>query len=152
MGVDQRPAGITQVDGRVCLDVVLVGILLQTVTSQRRHDALRHRVAKPQRVADRQHHVAHPGQVGIAQGHRLQPGEVGFQYREVCVGVGADHGGVGGAPVLQHDLYGVRAVDDVVVGEYVALVGHDDTGTQGALDAFARRLLFQVQPGQEVFQ
>ena len=45
----------------------------------------------------------------------------------------ADHGGVGRAAVVQHDLNCVRVGDHVIVGKNVALFRYDYAGAEGAL-------------------
>ena len=69
--VEQRAAGIALVDGRVGLDVVVVGAGLD-VAAAGRDDAGRDRAAEAERVADRHHPIARTKLVGIAEFHRLQ--------------------------------------------------------------------------------
>ena len=65
--------------------------------------------------------------------------EVNLEYREIGLGIAADDIGLGHAPVAQRHLDGVGAADDVVIGEDVTLIAHDDAGAKAAFDLLARR-------------
>ena len=56
------------------------------------------------------------------------------------------------APIVQHDLYRIGPGNHVVVGEDVPLLRHDDTGTQGALDALATGRQLHQAPKRRVIQ
>ena len=64
--VEERAAGIALVDGRVGLDVVVVGSGLD-VAAAGRDDAGRDRAAEAERVADRHHPVARPHVLRVAE-------------------------------------------------------------------------------------
>src|SRR5439155_8715031 len=56
--VDQRTAGIAQIDRRIGLNEILEAIDAQMVSTQRTDDAVCNRVAETERVAQRKHRVA----------------------------------------------------------------------------------------------
>jgi hypothetical protein len=56
--VHQRAARITWVDGRICLDEILVSLFAYTRATERADNAGRHRLAKAKRIADGDHEVA----------------------------------------------------------------------------------------------
>ena len=88
--VEQRAAGIALVDGRICLDIVVVGAGID-VAAACRDDAGRDRTAEAKRVADRHHPIAGTQLVGIAEFHRLQRlVALHLEHREIDLGILAD--------------------------------------------------------------
>jgi len=97
---------------------------------ERAHDAGGDGLADGEGVADRQDHVADPQGAGIAECDRRQVGEVKFEHREVRIRVFADDLRARLAAVGQGDVDFGGTVDDVVVGDDVALGTDDHAGTQ----------------------
>ncbi len=89
------------------------------------------RVVESERVADRDHGVADLEVGGVAEGKRLERAGVGVGVEESKIGrgVGADHLGVDRVAVLaDRHPYLVGALDDVGVGEHMALLVEDEAG------------------------
>ena len=120
--VDQRAAGIAGIDRGIGLDEELIVGDADLGARQRRDDAVGHRLADAERIADREHDVADQQFIGIGK----------IQRREFLFGIFQAQDRQIGAAVLQHDL-GLEfalvrqrhldligAFDDVVVG-------HDQT-------------------------
>ncbi len=117
--VEHRAAGIAFVDGCVRLDVIVVGTLVDVAVT-RRDDALRHRAAETEGIADREHPIADARLVAVAEFDGLQR-LLGLhaQHRNVDLRVLADD--------LRLELLPVREVhgDLVGVGDHM-IVGDDD--------------------------
>ena len=139
VGVDQRTARVTGLDGRVGLDQP--GQLLADAGQLvRRGDRLVEGGDRPGRdrggsalalgVAQGGHTVAGLHGGGVAQAGGGQPGgALQLQHRHVVAGVVSDHGGrVGLAVADVGDLDRGGAVDDVVVGEHLAGGRQHDAG------------------------
>jgi hypothetical protein len=77
-------------------------------------------------IPDRQHHIADASHFGITQFDGLQTGQLYPQDGEIGGHISADYGGACGPPVIQHHLYGIRAVYDVIISQDMPLVGHYD--------------------------
>ena len=137
--VDQRAARVAGIDRRVGLDEVLEDVDAERVAAERADDARGHRLADAERIADREHDVADLEVVDVAERDHRQLVEVDLQHRDVGIGVGADRAGARAAAVAERDLDVVGAVDDVVVGEQVAL-GRDDHARAEADLALLRHL------------
>ena len=134
--IDQRAARIAYVDRRIGLDEILERCDAQLLPPGRAHDAVRHRLRKPDGVADRQHDVADLEPVGAAERHdRDTVLEIDAQHRQVGVGIAADDARIGDAPVreLHADRVGIR--DHVVVCDDVPWRIDDHAGSQASLDA-----------------
>ena len=135
-GVDQRAARIAGVDGGVGLNEVVDR--LGSPADDRADDALRHRLADAERIADREHDVADRDVVDVGELDGLQAVGVDLEEREVGRGVGA------------HDLRDVqcavrprhgklrRLLDHVVVGDDVSVAIDHDAGPQSLLDHLGR--------------
>ena len=95
-------------------------------------DAHRHGLADAERVAHRQHDVADAHGVGVAERQRLQVGAIDLHDRQIARLIRADHLGLEAAAVGQLDVHLLGAVDDVVVGQDVAVGPDDDAGAQAA--------------------
>ena len=99
-------------------------------------DALRHREGEPgaERVADGQHPFADPRGVRRPEGRRRQPGRVDLEHADVGVLVAADDIGVEAAAVEQEDPHAAGAINDVVIGEDVAVGRDHEARAAAALD------------------
>ena len=88
-----------------------------------------------QGVADGTHLLAHHQIVGIAQHHRLQAGyAVDLQHRHIVELLAAHQLGIVGVAVVQGHLDGGGPIDDMVIGDDVAVLTDDEPGTRpGAL-------------------
>ena len=150
--IHQRAAGIAGVDGRIGLNHVRVdGDLAGTAGLHRflgthnlgaargGHDARGHRLLEPEGGAQGHDPLADGQVVRIADLHGGEAaGILGLQHRHVGGGIGTHQLGVVGVAGDGH-LIGATAVDHVVVGDEVAVLGHHDAraGTQ-ALELAAR--------------
>ena len=56
-------------------------------------------------------------------------GHGNVKRRQILSGVGVDNRGVGGAAIAESHLYLTRALDDVIVGQDIAVVIEHDAGT-----------------------
>ena len=70
--IDQRAAGIAEIDGGIGLDEILEGREPELAAAGGAHDALRHGLAQTVGIADGEHDIAHPQRVGAAQRHDRQ--------------------------------------------------------------------------------
>ena len=100
-------------------------------------DALRHCLAEPERIADGEHDIAGAQVVRSAKGHDRRIVEGDPQHREIRVRIRADdlrrrHASVG---QLHADLIG--ALNDMMIGDEVALLIDDHAGAKAAFDALA---------------
>jgi hypothetical protein len=140
-GVQEWPAAVARVDRGVGLDQVVerasVGLDL---AADRGHDAARHAVReRPERASDRDDQLADLERVRVAHRGRRQPGRVDLHDRQIGQRVDPVDRAVVLGPVLQLDAEGVRAGDDVPVGEDPAVRVEDDPGADalglGRVDA-----------------
>ena len=134
--------------GGVGLEEVLVAAVADAGrASLRADDAHRHGLADAERVADRQHDVADADLVRVADGEGVQVLRVDLQHREVARRIGADDLGVERALVRELDADAIRAFDDVVVGQDVAVGRGDDAGAEPGLPR--RALLRSLEAASE---
>ncbi len=136
LGVDERAAGVTGVDGAVDLDEVRVervarGAGKKLIAGKGAHDALRDRLVEAEGAAHRHDPVAHLNARGVADLDRGDGGavEVHLEHSDVGARVGADDRRVVGGAV-DGDGDGLGAVDDVIVGDDVAVGVVDDAGAE----------------------
>ena len=140
--VHQCAPGIAWVDGGVRLEVALDAHAALGLTralegsALGRDDAGRDGGVESEGVADGKHPFAYLDVVGVAEDYGLEIGGVDLDEGEVGGLVAADDGGgVRGVIVEEHfELLG--SVDDVVVGDYVAVGGDDDAGAGSGLLGF----------------
>ena len=92
------------------------------------------REAVAQRVAHREDPLAHALTIAVAKRRGGEAGGVDLQYRNIGIGVGADDLGGELTAVEQADGNLVGALDHMVVGEDVAVLGHDEPGTAALLE------------------
>src|SRR5438876_8643552 len=142
--VDQRPAGVAGIDGRVSLNHGLELALRHDIAAGGGDDAGSHCGIQPEGAADSQHPIAYLHGVGVA---KLGAGQlalaVDLDYREIGFAIHADDFGIVQHAlrlVLQLHADAVGPLHHVVVGQDVAARIHDDSGTQRALTHAFRRL------------
>ena len=116
----------------------------EVVAPERAHDPRSHRVAEPERVADREHGVPDLHAVDRAEGDRRKALLLRLQHREVGIGVDAADTGRDAPSVVQHELDIVRALDHVVVREHETLGRHDDPRPE-ARHALERHALGEIR-------
>ncbi len=132
--VDQGAARVAGIDRGVGLDDVAdreaVGCL--DLALERRDDATRHRPVECERVTDRDDRVAHLHLRGVAQRQRVHSlGVVDLEQGDVTGWIGPDDLGLLRVAVSELDVHTLRALDDVGVGEDVALVVDQEARTGG---------------------
>ncbi len=113
--IDERPARVAKVDGRIRLDEVLQGRDAELLAARCADDAVRHRLRQPDGIADREHDVAYFELVGAPEGGDGQRAEINLENGQVRVRIAPDDMRVGDPAVgeLHSDRVGVR--DDVMV-------------------------------------
>ena len=132
--IDQRAAGIAGIDRGVGLDEEAVVADADLGARERRNDALRHRLADAERIADGDDEIADLERVGIAK----------LEHREILAALELQHREIG-ARIAQHDL----RLELALVGERDLHLGHaldhvivgDDEARRIDDDARAERLL-----------
>ena len=136
--VEGRTAGITLVDRRIDLDVVVVGAGAD-VAAARRDDAGGDGAAQAERIADRDHPVA-DARLVLGELH-IGEGLVGVDLDEGKIGlrIGADHLGLVGRAVVGLDLHGLGVIDDVVIGHRVAVRRNEEARAFAGDDLLALR-------------
>ena len=75
--------------------------------------------------------VAHLQLAAVPQRHGLEAGALDFDDGNVVILVAADDGGVVLLAVVERHLDVLAAVNDVVVGDDVAVAGEDEAGAGG---------------------
>ncbi|MFM1943697.1 MAG: hypothetical protein RI897_2679 [Verrucomicrobiota bacterium] len=141
LGIDESAAGITGIDGGIGLDEVLVVFDSHTSAADCADDALGDRLADAEGVADGEDDIADEDEVTI--GERGMGEVVGVDFEHGYIGFGVtsdDFGFVFFAGVFEGDFDFIGAINDVVVGEDVAIGGDDDTGAEATLFEGARGL------------
>ena len=148
--VDQRPAAVAEVDGRVGLDVV-VEARVEELPADEADDADRDRVLVAERVADRAHPLAHPQRRRIADRRDRQARlAVDLDQRDVGVGIGADDARAQRPAVRQLDDDPLGALDDMVVGEDAAVGVDDEAAARAAPRVCRSRGAVEVERAAEV--
>ncbi len=136
--IEQRAAGVARIDRGVRLDVG-DQVFLRQVASLGADDARGHRVLETEGLADRDDPLAHLELVRIADRHLRQIPGFDLQHGDVGALVGADDLGLELATVGELDADLVGAVDDVGVGDEVAVGRDDETRTDRLLVELALR-------------
>ena len=98
--IHQRPARVAGVNRGVGLDKALV-ILDANATVSRADNPMRHGLAHPEGIADRQHQIAHPHFLALSQRDGGQVVGVNLDDRDVTLGIKSNHLGLELAPVRQ---------------------------------------------------
>jgi len=119
------------VDRRVSLQEVLEATVAQTgCPPLGADDAHGDGLTDAHRITDRQDDVSDPHGVGVAKRQRSQAAGIDLQHREVARGIGPDDLGLEATAIGQFDVDVVGTVDDVMVGQDVAVLADDDAGTE----------------------
>ena len=137
--VERRTTGVAAVHRRVDLDEVVIRTGAD-IAAAGRHDARGHGAAEAERVADGDNPVADADLVlGELDVGELAVRVVDLEQREVGLLVDADDLGLVLGVVVEDDGDRLALVDDVVVGDDVAVLGDDEAraeaGRIGALPA-----------------
>src|SRR6185437_7353424 len=128
--VEGRAAGIAAVDRRVDLQEVAIGRAAD-VAALGGDDALGHRAAESEGIADRHHPVA-DARRGVGELDEGLVGEaVDLEHGQICALVGADDLGGLLRAVVENDRHLVGVLYDVVVGDEVAVGRNGKAGTGG---------------------
>jgi len=123
--LNSGPPELTRVDRHVGLDEGHEVLIRQAATLGT-DDACGHRLLESERRAYRQHPFADRQGLGVAEHHMRQAARLDADQRDVAARIGANDGSVILALVGQthHDAFGL--LDDVGVGENVAVVADDE--------------------------
>src|SRR5215467_8986367 len=128
--VDQCAAGIAEIDCGIGLNEILEGVDAEMIAAERADDAMRDRVAKAERVAEREHRIADLHAVQRSQRDGWKAFAVGLEDGEIGLGIAAADRRGHAATIREHDLDVIGSLDDVIVGEDVAFVAHDHSGAE----------------------
>ncbi len=128
----QRPSRVARVHRRVGLDE-RDQVLLRQIAALGADDPRCHRVLQPERLADGHHPFAHLELVRITNGDLRQVFRFDLQQRDIGTLVDADHLGLEFPLVGQLDVHLVGTVDDMRIGDEIAIARDDETGTDGLL-------------------
>ena len=90
---------------------------------------------RPKGIADGQNDVAHLNLGTVRQGDGGKVMRVNLHHGDIGLLVLADDFGGEFAAVLQGDFHLVGIVHHMIVGEDIAVLGHDDAGTEAVLRA-----------------
>ncbi len=139
--VDQGSSGVAFVDGGVGLQQILPAVAVRPHAGEAdaaggADDALGDGLADVVGVADGEHHVPHVRQpIRILRDHR-QVVRLDVEHRQISQLVGANQLGAEHPAILQGDDDLIRVGDDVIVGQHVAALVHDDAGAQSLRPEF----------------
>jgi hypothetical protein len=89
-------------------------------------------LSNAKRIPERQDHVADLDRVGVAERQRREILGVNLQQRQIARLIRSDQLGNLAAPVGQVDMNLIGAVDDMMVGQHVAVSGDDHAGSEPA--------------------
>lgn len=102
------------------------------------YDAVRDGAAElAERVADRHDLIADLKLVAVADESARKTGRLNLDDRDIAVGIGADQFRVVLSAILERDLDGVRAADDVVVRDDQTVGADDDSAARAGSDVVA---------------
>jgi hypothetical protein len=142
LGVKGRAAGIAVVNRRVDLQEVVIGSGADVAPS-RRDDAGGHCSAEAERVADRDHPIADTRRVRSER----DIGEIGalsLQKRKVGFRVDADHLGGHRLAVGGRDRHFRGVIDDVVIGDNVAVTRNEESRPLSLREMMPRRTVAAI--------
>ncbi len=141
--IHQGTAGVARVDGGVGLDEVLVAVRIDAGAGQAADDSGCNGVLQTERVADRQHEIADLDLARITEADLHECAvALHFQYGDIRRLVAADDFRFQVAAILQRDGDLARVLDDVCVGDDVALFGVENDTGPGALKRSLPRTIF----------
>ena len=124
--IDQRPAAIAGIYRGIGLQKRLVGV--SSTTNFGAKDARGHAAVESEWVADGQHPIPHFELVTVTPFDADEIVGIDLEQGEIGEPVDADQAGVvNHASVTEFDVNGLGCVDNVIVGEDVALGVDDDT-------------------------
>src|SRR5262249_39407444 len=144
--VDQRSAGVARIDGRIGLDEVFIVLDAEISAAHGADNPQGHRLADSERVADRERKIAHLCLSRVAQRDCRQVLSVNSQDCDISLWVGADQSSPVFAFIREPSLDLRGSIDNVIVGEKVAIRADDDTGAKALLAPFARNLELTAKP------
>ncbi|MNJ17632.1 hypothetical protein D3C77_119160 [compost metagenome] len=130
--IDQGATRVALVDGGIGLQQILPAVAVrphagETDAAGGTDDALGDGLADVVGVADGEHHIAHVRQALRILRYHWQVVRLYVEHGEIGQLVGADQLGAEYPAILQRDYDLVRIGDDVVVGQHMAALVHDDT-------------------------
>ncbi len=145
--IEQRSARVAPVDGRVCLNEVIIEAGIDVAVA-RGDNPRRHRAAETEGIADGHDPVAHARVVGIAKGYSRKPvGGVHTQNRDVGGFVRADECRVERCAVGKGHRHRVGAGHHVIVRDDDAVFVDDKAGAErGGLLRHGRGIGVAFQP------
>ena len=136
--VDQRPAGVTRIDGGIGLDEVLVIDDTHIGEAHGADDPKGHGLLQAERIPDRHDHLTNLEVAGVAPrqdrqllGVNLDQGDVGLRIR-------ADEPSLEPALVAEQHLDLIRLRDHVIVRHDVSARVDDHAGAHALLPPFSR--------------
>ena len=118
--IHQRTARIARVDGSVGLYEVFVPFDTQAAAPESADDATGHGLVEPKRVADGHDKVAHPQTARIGKTDLDKFIGVNFQYRQIHLGIAANHGRVQQPAVRQGHVDVVGTLHNMIVGDDIS--------------------------------
>ena len=140
--VDQRATRVARVDRGVGLDDVVdrLGVRRLDAALERAHDPGGDGARVAERIAERDHGVADADAVGVPERERLERTRFGadLQHRDIRRRIGPDDSRTKAVVVREADPDRGRVMDDVVVGQDVAVLREHE--------ARAERLLLGQEP------
>jgi hypothetical protein len=135
--IDERAAGIAEIDGGIGLNEILESRESELTAAGGAHDALRDGLTQAVGIADGEHDIAHSQCIRAAHGHDGQLVHGQMQNGNIRVGVLPDDGRVGDAAIGKLHSDGIRARDDVLIRHDGPGGIDDDAGPQTALDTLS---------------
>ena len=133
VAVDKRAAGVAVVERGIGLNQRHRTVAHRKVPIDGGNNAVCHRAAQlyAERVADGHDRIAHTQLARIAELRRLQAGGVHFKHCDIARFIAADQHGVILVIVAGQYRDHLCIFNDVVVGDNVAVGGHDDARAAG---------------------
>src|SRR5208283_1347065 len=123
--IHERAAGVAGVDGGVGLDEVFIVFDAEVAAAGGADDAGGDGLADAEGVSDGEHDVPDLGFVAVGHGDDGEVFGVNLDDGDIGLGVAANDLGGECAAILQGDFDFVGVINDVVVGENVAVFGDD---------------------------
>src|SRR4029077_16410160 len=144
IGIECRPAGIPFVDRRIDLDEVVIRTGADIATA-RRHDAGCDGTAKTKRIANRKHPVANAW--GLVRELYVREWTIfALDQRQIGARIGADYLGFVNLAIVSRDLNAFSFLDDVVVGDRIAISGDKEARALAGNDVAATAARHAFRP------
>ncbi len=137
--IDQCATGVTRIDGGVRLDEILEAVLIKIAAAQATDNPRRHRIAQAKGITDGDDKIAHFQFRGVAEGDLCELDGPHFEQREIRRLVDPHHFSLQIATVGQRDRDVAGVLDDMRIGEDVALARVQDHAGPGALELRSAR-------------